>query len=387
MKMKPLLVVPAKPRALLIYDADREIDTTHPLWNEIMLYSDALEEVHCLILVKNLPKNGTRVVNLAPNVFAYYVPGNHLWWHFDEIVHLIHYHMFWQHEFRPHFVLDFSTHNGAWIGRALAARYHRDFFVSTSGTFLDLSIFSWQYWRQHMLVRSARMVFVPGEKVADALVNRIGVKSDRVSVVAPAVDLSFLGRKVESINYAHDYPQHNLILLTQAVLGHKRDLVFIIGIFKKLIVKYPRMALMVLVPTAQMKTFVRLLSIHHNPSIHLIPITDDVARYYSGAHIYLCASESDEATVPIIRSLELHVPVVTTDSTIAKEIFTGTPYERYMVHDAESFQKAVSLLVENQQERDGYRLNSDILVRSLKLQNLQGHISTILATIAKLNTP
>ncbi len=384
MKMKPILVIPAKPRGLLIYDADREIDVAHPLWNEIMLYGDALEEVHCIILVKNLPKNGTRVVKLAPTVFAYYIPGNHLWWHFDEIVDMIRYHMVWKREFRPHFVLNFSTHNGAWIGKVLAQRYRRAFYVSTSGTFLEMPILSIAFLREFLLVRAAHGVFVPGERIADTLVARAGVRSDKVSVVRPAVDSSFLGHAVEPMNFGKLYPEQKFFVLTQGSLGHKRDLLTVIKAFMEILVKYPRAALIILTPSPHVRAMKRIVSLWHTVSIHVHPIADDIASFYAGAQLYLSASDSDEATVPIIRALGLHVPVVTMQSGIAKELFQETPYARYMATTPEAFTTAAISLVEHQSERDAYRLNSIVLLKSLSLQNLQGHVAAILAVITKV---
>ncbi len=381
MKMQPIKILPTKPRALLIYDADREIDIAHPLWNEIMLYGDQLEELHCIILVKNLAKGGTRVVNLSPNVFAYYMSGNHLWWHFDEIVDMIKYHMVWKREFRPHFILNLSTHTGGWIGYILAKRYGREFFVSTNGTFLEAPLLSREFIRQFALARCAQGIFVPGEKVADTIVTRAGVRPDKVTVVRPAVDTSFLGRKPDPINFGVQYPQQKFFLLTHASLGHRRDSMFVARVFAKIVIKYPRVALVVMVPTSQVRAFERILSTKHTQSIHVRAAGDDIANYVSGANIYLAAADSDEATIPIIQALSVHTPVVTTQSGIAKEIFTNTPYEKFMAADIEGFCKAISLLIENAQERDAYRLNSTVLVQSLSLQTLQGHVSTVLAKI------
>jgi glycosyltransferase involved in cell wall biosynthesis len=228
---------------------------------------------------------------------------------------------------------------------------------------------------------------VPGEKIADALINHAGVPNEKISVIRPAVDMSFLSRSVESINYLKQYPQHNFFLLTRVSVGHKRDLAFILKVFALVVNRYTRTALMMMVPPEQVAAVKKIVAASHNRSIYVFSEEDDSMSYYGGAQIFLSIAESEEMTIPIACALSLHVPVVTTEAGVAKEIFSGSRYQEFMkpFGDVDGYSKAVFRLIENQQLRNEYRLNSPILLNSLTLQNPQGYVATILASIQERN--
>ncbi len=385
MKVRPNVSLPPKPRGLLIYDADRELDTTHPLWNEIMLYSERLEEVHVLVCIKKFPQKATRVVHLNTNTFVYYLPSRWLLLRLGTILPLIRYNMVWNKMFRPQFILNHSTHSGAILGFFLSLRYRIPYVVSTTGGFLEAPILSREFLLHYALMRCAQQILVPGEKTAHDLSAHTGVPSTRISVVPPAVDLSFLGQKVDAVSFAKQYPFHNFFLITQTSIGHRRDIMFLMRVFRRVLSKYPKTALIIVVPRSQVAVVSHIVGGRHAASVYVYPQGDEIAQMIAGAHVYLATSETQETVLPIVRALSLHIPVVATSVGIAKDLFTGTRYAQctVAVGDEDAYTKAVVDLIEHQQLRDEYRLNTTTLIATFTPQTPSGYIAAVLAHVVQ----
>lgn len=385
MKVRPTTAAPAESRGLLIYDADRELDTTHPLWNEIMLYAERLEEVHVFVFIKKFPAKATRVVHLSTNTFVYYLPGTWILFRLDTILPLVKYNMIWNKTFRPDFILNHSTHSGALLGLVLAKRYRVPYVVSTLGGFLEMPVLSREFLLHYILVRSAQRVIVPGDKVAHDLSTHIGVRSALISVVPPAVDLSFLGKKVEAMSFGKKYPFHNFFLVTQTSIGHRRDIMFLMRVFRRVLSKYPKTALVFIVPRSQVDTVTHIVVGRRGTSAYVYAQGDDITEVIAGGHVYLSTSETQEMAIPVVRALSLHIPVVATTVGIAKDLFTGTRYARFMVPvaDEDAYTKAIIDLIENQQLRDDYRLNTTTLIATFTPQTPSGYVAAVVACVVQ----
>jgi glycosyltransferase involved in cell wall biosynthesis len=385
MKARPTAEVPVERRGLLIYDADRELDTTHPLWNEIMLYAERLEEVHVFVFIKKFPAKATRVVHLSANTFVYYLPGTWVVFRLDTILPLIKYNMVWNKTFRPDFILNHSTHSGALLGLALAKRYRVPYVLATLGGFLEMPVLSREFLLHYILARCAQLVVVPGDKVAHDLSTHIGVRSTRISVVPPAVDLSFLGKKVEAMSFAKKYPFHNFFLVTQTSIGHRRDIMFLMRVFRRVLSKYPKTALVFVVPKSQVDIISHIVTGRRSTSSYVYAQGDDIAQMIAGGHAYLSTSETQEMAIPVVRALSLHVPVVATSVGIAKDLFVGTRYARFMVPvaDEDAYTQAIIDLIENQQLRDEYRLNTTTLIATFTPQTPSGYVAAVVARVVQ----
>jgi glycosyltransferase involved in cell wall biosynthesis len=387
MKLKLKKKVPLKPRALLLYDANREIDIGHRLYNEIMLYAESLEELHVFVFIKDLAQVKKQVTTLGAHVYMYYISGNgkQIFLESDRLWSLIKYHLVWKKHFRPDVVLNFSSHVGSLIGYFLALRYSVPFFIATTGAFLELPKLSTGYMRNRFLLKRAEGIFTSGEKTATTVTNRFAIPSEKVTVVLPAVDMSFLERKIEPFNYAQAYPNHNFFLVAQASISHKRDSNFIVKVFMEILKKYPRTALILIVPSLQVRAMKQIVATMPQ-SIYVYGEDEDVRPYYAGGHIFLATSFSEEMASPVIYALGLHVSVVTTETSIAKEIFSGSRYQEFMKApgDTYGYTQAVLTLIENQQVRNEYRLNGSLLLKNLTLQNLSGQVAVVLNTLTQV---
>lgn len=388
MKLKLKKKIPLKPRALLLYDANREIDTGHRLYNEIMLYAESFEELHVFVFIKDLIDLKKEVVIMGTHVYMYYIPGKgkQIFLESDQLWSLLKYHLIWKKHFRPDVILNFSSHVGSLVGYFLAKRYEVPFLMATTGAFLELPKFSSGYMRNHFLITRADGIAVSGKKTAEVLTDRLKVPAEKVSIIVPAIDMSFLERKIEPFNYTQVHPNHNFFLVTQASVRHARDTTFILKVFREIITKYPKTALILIVPTADVKAM-KQMSTKMAQSIYVYGEDEDVRAYYSGGHIFLATSFSEEMASPVIYALGLHVPVVTTETNITKEIFSGSPYQEFMKSpgDIHGYTQAVFRLMENQQVRNEYRLNGSLLLKNLPLQNLSGQVAAVFSMITKVS--
>lgn len=369
-------------RALLVYQSDKIIDSNHPLFNEIILYGQNLAEVHVFAFVQNLDFESSEISKLAENIFLYTLPGQDLFWDLDKIWRLIGNQIIWQKRLRVDYVLNFADGWPAWIGYFLAWKYHRKFFIGTNGEFVYLPKYKGRYILSYLLLRLAKGIIVPGEQIANALINHIKVASRKVAVVKKAIDISYLGQKSEPVQFTKIYPAHNFFLITQVSLASRREIDFVLRVFEKVVNRYTRVALIMLVPSEQLTSIKEIVSRYRNSSIYIKHTSQEILNNFAGANIFLSVTDNEDSA-SLIGALAVHTPVVATKTMIAQEIFANSRYQEFMipVGEVEGFTQAVFKLIENQQLSNEYRLNSALLIKDLSLPTELGQIKSVLKNI------
>lgn len=373
-----------KPRALFMYDSDRIVDEMHPQWAEIVQYAQKLAELHILVFISTGVPKEHRVEQVLDNVFVYYVFARSVVPRIGRLWQVVRRNLVWKKNFRADFILSNSSHLGSLVGVYLAKRFKKPLFLTTSGTFLELSPYAREYQLLRYVAHHAHMVFVPSATASDMLVARTHISNERIAIIRPAIDLDFLQQPHAFVEYAKRYPQHNLFLLTHTSLAHRRGIALLLKVWEAVIEKYPRTALVVVTPAAQVRHIEHILhQAGHRRYVYVFPESTDIAEVYGGAHILLATSEAEEINMPVVTALGLHIPVVTTPAGVAKELFTGSRYERFMCPfgDAAAFTAAVTTLIEDQHVRDDYRLNSPLLLKVLTLQTKAQYADMLFSSI------
>ncbi|HWC57962.1 MAG TPA: glycosyltransferase [Candidatus Paceibacterota bacterium] len=368
---------------LLLYDADREIDGAHPLYNEIMLFAQQCTELHVMVYIPRLPIAHQRVVSLGPTVIVYYLP-RPIFWRIDELWPMARYHLLWQKHFRPDVIINHcASATGTLVACALAKRFHRPLFGVIDGDTIEAPVFSRKRFTLYLLTTLARSLVVQSDYAKTLLIRRLHPATKKVTVVPPAVDLSFLARATDAIHYATILPQHNFFILTEASIGEKRSLHEALAIVSRVLITFPHAALVVVAPSDQLRSLRRFIEAHHVPSVYVYARDDMLSAYYAGAHLCMVTSTAPASTASIIRALALHVPVVATTSERAAAILAGSPYDRFLVRarDTEGFAHAIEALMSDQRSRDDYRLNAPVLLQSLSLQTLSGSVAGVMAAV------
>ncbi len=377
--------LPPKPRVLLFYDADHQIDVAHPLYSEITVFGEKFEEVHVIVTLKQLPNKFPFASTLGSNIFLYYICEGSIIFTFDEIRPFLRYHLVWRARFRPDLILNYSERSTIWIAYFFARHYQRPLTMVTSGTFLDLPFFSRMQLRQYIVAKSATQIIAPGEFIANNLISRIHVRTEKVSVITPAIDMKFLEGKIAPISFAKQFPPSVFFLVSHVTAAHQRDLAFLLNVYTEIHARYRWAGLVLMVPSAHVGAIEKIVATKQDTSINVVGADDTIGNYFAGANIFLSVSESADTTKALIQSLSLHTPVVTTATPTAKEIFTGSRYEQFVqpFGDVRAYSAAVIELIEHQQVRDEYRLNASVLLDKIKVQTVPGYMATLIATITK----
>lgn len=374
-----------KPRALFIYDAESELTEAHPLWHSTMLYAENMEELHIIVLTKNVERK-EKVVTLRDNVFVYYIPSRFLFFRLQRLWSLIRFELVWQHSFRADVIVSWTTGIGAYIGYILKRLYQKKYIVHTSGSFLELSRLSAEYMRMRFLSKRADLIVVPGETVKHTLEEAMHTKA-RVVSITPPLELPKVGMHREVYNYALAYPDHSMFILSRLTIGRQKEFLQLVRVFKHILVAYPKAALILITPHAHVGPFKRLVWLYRmKKHIFVHEEKGDLAYLYGGGHVYVSMSQTEEINMPMLTALGLHIPVVTTPTGMARELFSGSRYESFMCSygDVSCFYTMIKRLIEDQYIRDEYRLNTNLILQKLSVQTPDGYVNTFFAHLQSL---
>lgn len=153
--------------------------------------------------------------------------------------------------------------------------------------------------------------------------------------------------------------------------------------------KYPRVALIALVPRGLQKRSERFIRRSKSFGVFVYPQSDALLFELAGSHVYVGINESDEADTVLLSALALGLPTVAYRSGMAQELFANTPYERFASdpRDTAAAATLVIELIEHQATRNGYAVNTGILFKKFSRRDTASYVRAMHDTVQRVVTP
>ena len=194
---------------------------------------------------------------------------------------------------------------------------------------------------------------VVSERVRSSLTASSLKLKAAVTVLPIFSDISNISAMTPSFDLKQKYPQWNFILLMVGRLSDEKNIVFALSVFKKLVVVYPKIGLVVVGDGPLKRNLVwRVWLSGLSKHVEFENWQGDVVSYYKTANIFLQTSLYEGFGLALLEAVASGLPAVSTDVGIAPELLNHKGHSFVCpVNDLDCFTKTISGLIENNQLR------------------------------------
>ena len=175
-------------------------------------------------------------------------------------------------------------------------------------------------WFARRCARNARVVLTLSDHSRQEIVTRLGVSSRRIRVIPPGVRLPTASAPSEKA------PSREALILFVGSIFNRRHLPDLIRAFAQIASKRPDVRLAIVGenrthPHQDLNALVSDLELH--PRVHIRSYEPDhvIAELYRRAGVFAFLSEYEGFGLPPLEALASGIPVVLTDTPVAREVF------------------------------------------------------------------
>ncbi len=376
-----------KTRGLLVLRADRYFDESHLHFETVRAYKALLEETHVLVFSKSRVPKEKQFAQPEPKVFIYQYSTRFSALHFWKIWKFLVFNLYWRKSFRTDFILSFTAGKGGFLAYLLSKRYKRPFFLVSRFKSILGSKWSLKRMIARKLFHKATIIFIPGSQNAINISKILGIPPANLRPVHLPVDLATIEHSGATYDYQSQHPQYNFYISCCAdTIDELRALMLV---YSHVAAKYPRVGLVVIADreaVARLEKFIKRTKAY---GVFVYPEDDGLLAKIAGSHVYLAVSNLDEVDTKLLYALGLEVPVVAYRYGIARELFPGTPFERFICDagDTEAAAKLIIELIEHQVTRNEYAINTGLIFKKFNHQSTAEYIQSIHETIETIIHP
>ncbi len=377
----------AKLRGLFLIKADQSFSEHHPLWAVIQSFRQHLSEVHVVVFVKGKVSREDRIIQQDGQFFVYHVPEKFFLFNFSYYWTTIQFNLRYRKKFRPDFILSIADGVPAFFGFLLAWSNKRRFFMQASPHLLGHEALSLQHVINKAMLKRATAVFVPGKQTAALFSDLFNIPPAQLIPVEPPFDYHALAHVTDKKDFKIENPQYTFFI--SSVIYTTKDATALVALHERVRAKYPRTAMIVLVPADMHESIKRLLKHQHAFGMFVYKQDDTLLASLNGTQLYAAISKEQDIDTSMITALGLLIPVVSIDFGIAPELFTGTPYQQFMTPagDIEAMAASIVTLIEDQRTRGEYALNTGMLLSKVKLVTPEEYAGTVYSVIKEIIQP
>lgn len=374
-------------KGLFVVEADEQFGEHHPLWATIASFRSLLAETHVVVFVKGKVPREQRIIEREGGFFVYQVPIRFFSLNFSYYWATIQFNLHYRKVFRPDFVCSFADALPAGFGYLLAWSNKRCFFMQGSTHLLGQTVLSPRYMLNKFLLKRATAVFVPGKQTAALFTDLFTIPPAQLITIETAFDHQRLAAITDKRDFRTEHPQYTFFI--SSVIYTLKDVHTLIALHSLVRTKYPRTAMVLLVPSDLRDKIEQLLKRQKAFGMFVYAQDDAVLTAINGTQLYVAISREQDIDTMMVTALGLLMPVVATTFGIAPELFTGTPYQSFMTAegDIEAMSKSIFTLIEDQRLRAEYSVNAGMLLSKVKFATTDDFTRAIFSTIKEVIQP
>lgn len=316
-------------------------------------------------------------------------PTSHVWIYSISHFPLIRYisfsffvkrHLLWQGHFRPTHILSYGSDMTSYLASRLAKKY-------TVPLTIKIGIQDRVLPRLFRLVTSinsmydtAKHLIVEGGEKVDTL----SFYKNKITPVTPFFDFeSMLSHPIEPVMFTRKY-QKDFFFVSHFENYERSAIEAVCKIMRELKTRYTRGGWIIFVPYADMKQTQSIIrSYGLTGSVFVEPERADMLPIYKGARIFVYTKTHDEFSIPVLFSLTLGIPTLTTPTGYMREVFQGTAFERFVIEqkDTAVFVERIKELVEKDYVFNDYKMNTSSIMKNFPHEPLNEYIEKIVQVV------
>jgi glycosyltransferase involved in cell wall biosynthesis len=342
---------------------------------DLEILGQSFSEVHIARFSKNPFFTVKNIDHPASNVWVYGVS------HFPLICYIsfasfVVRHLLWRKVFRPTHILSYGSSMTSYMASRLAKKYQRPLTIKIgihdsvqAGVFRLISSTASMY-------RTARHLIVEGGEKA----KRLSAFQEKIVPITPFFDFdAILAAPIEPIHFNRKY-EKDFFFMSHFENFERSAVETVCKIMNELKSRYIKAGWIICVPYSDMKKVQSIIrSYRLKKTIFVEPERANMLPLYKGARVFVHTKNYDEFSVPVLFSLTLGIPTVTTPTGYVKELFKGTVFERFVIDqkDITTFIKRLEELVEKDYIYHDYKMNTPSVMKNFPHEQLDTYIQKI----------
>ncbi len=342
---------------------------------DLEILGQSFSEVHIARFSKNPFFSVKSIDHPAANVWVYGVS------HFPLIRYIsfsffVKRHLLWRTSFRPTHILSYSSGMSSYMASRLAKKYDRPLTMKIgihdsvqNGAFRLVSSTSSMY-------RIARHLIVEGGEKA----KRLSSFKEKIVPITPFFDFEgMLSTPIQPILFNRKY-EKDFFFVSHFEDYERGAVEAVCKIMRELKPRYIKAGWIIFVPYGDMKKAQSVISSYGlKKTVFVEPERADMLPLYKGARVFVYTKSYDEFSVPVLFSLTLGIPTLTTPTGYVKELFAGTAFERFVIdqHDTTTFVARLQELVEKDYMYNDYKMNTPSVMKNFPHEPIEAYIQKI----------
>lgn len=357
---------------ILYLSKDKEIANLNSLSsNKIGFISKNLGELHVIYpggMSKKVEKRGEHLF-VYPTRFKFKLA------FIFEAIQVAFFQVTWRFHFRAQIVY---VEDPIWtgiVGYFIAVRKKRPLVVEVNEDMLS-SMYRFSSVSRFIgsmlagfVISHSNYVIASSNRIKQSILDKYKFMKDVVEVIPRAVDPEKINKTDISKDAKNLFSGPGFIITMAGPFLSNKRVRLAIEIYKRILKRYPRTNLL-LIGDGPGANFAKRISLRGRFKGKIVNYKMD-EHFHSllrTSHLFLVTSTYEDSDGYVVDALSASLPVVSTDTGIVREIFSGLKYERYIckTDDAEGIFNKVLELIENVGVRDDFRLNArDLIARDL----------------------
>ncbi len=346
---------------------------------DLEILGSSFSEVHIAVFSTQPFVGVTSIDHPKENVWIYHVS------HFPILRYIsfsffVKRHLMWQGVFRPTHILSYGSTMTSYLAARLAKKYTKPLTVKIGiHDATNSGMLSMLYGTEGIYKRASHLIVEGGEK-AKQLKNY----KDKIIPMTPFFDFEeMLGAPIEPALFNRKYSKDFFFISHFEDYDHKA-VETVCQIMKNMSTRYIKGGHIIFVPYADMKKVQSTIrSYGLQKSVFVEPERADMLPVYKGARIYIHTRAFDQFSIPVLFSLTLGVPVITTPTGYIEDMYKGTTFERFVIeqNNIDGFCEKIMELVEKDFMFNDYKMNTPILMKSFPHEPLDQYIAKVVQVV------
>lgn len=219
---------------------------------------------------------------------------------------------------------------------------------------------------------------VVSKKIEEYLVNDLGIKEDRITVLPIYTDVQKIIDAKPNIDLHKKYPQFDFIILIASRLVRSKNISFAISAMGEMIAKYPKVG-MVIVGFGPEENKLKMESKKVQSNIIFEPWSDDIISYYKTADLFLLPSYYEGFVRTPIEAMAAGCPVLMSDTSLPGDVLSpGYNCSVFSINDRHELVEKILFLIENADAREELKIHALETVKTLptKEEYLSDYLKT-----------
>lgn len=202
----------------------------------------------------------------------------------------------------------------------LQIQLHTDLY---NKNFIDSTILNWlRFQIAKLTLHRADGIRVVRNKIKDNLVEKLGIKAEKILTLPIYVDISGIRGAEITTDLHHTYPQWKSIILMASRLTTEKNISLALQAFKKVLAQGLNVGL-VIVGEGPQKNMLDTLTTQLllDESVVFEPWQSDLSSYYKTADLFLNTSNFEGFGLTLLEASAAGCPILTTNVGIAEDFF------------------------------------------------------------------